>query len=67
MTSYLTTIWKALAGAVASTATSLGTAMADGDLTRAELIVALGAGLIVGGGLVYAAPKNTEPEPPAPF
>ncbi len=59
---------KAVAGAVASavstTLVAIGTAMSDGDLTRTELIVAIGAGLVVGagagGGAVYAAPKNVD-------
>lgn len=52
---------KAIAGFVGSATVALGTAMADGDLTRPEVIVAIGAGLVVGGGLVYAAPANVEP------
>jgi hypothetical protein len=49
---------KAIAGVIGTVTVSLGTAMADGDLTSKEAIVALGAGLVIGGGLVYAAPKN---------
>ena len=49
---------KAIAGIVGTITVSLGTAMADGDLTSKEAIIALGAGLVIGGGLVYAAPKN---------
>ena len=52
------TIYKAIAGAVAAILASAGTAMADGDFTRPEGIIALGAGLVVGAGLVYAAPAN---------
>lgn len=51
---------KAVAGFIGSALTALGTAMADGNITQAELIVALGCGLVVGGGLVYAAPRNAE-------
>jgi hypothetical protein len=51
---------KAIAGIVGTVTVSLGTAMADGDLTSKEAVVALGAGLVIGGGLVYAAPKNAE-------
>lgn len=51
---------KAIAGAIGTVAVSLGTSMADGDVTRAEVIIALGAGLVIGGGLVYAAPKNAD-------
>lgn len=51
-------ISKAIAGAVSASVVALGTAMADGDLTRPEVIVAIGAGLVVGGGAVYAAPAN---------
>ncbi len=51
---------KALAGVISTIGVSLGTAMSDGNLTRAEVIVAIGAGLVIGGGLVYAAPKNAE-------
>lgn len=50
---------KAIAGFVGSVATALGASMADGQLTSAEVIIAVGAGLIVGGGIVYAAPANT--------
>lgn len=52
---------KAVAGFIGSATVALGTAMADGDLTRPEVIVAIGAGLVVGGGLVYVAPANVEP------
>lgn len=66
--SALAPVYKAVAGAIASalstTAVSIGTAMSDGDLTRTEVIIAIGAGLVVGasagGGVVYAAPKNHE-------
>jgi hypothetical protein len=51
---------KAIAGFIGSALTSLGTAMIDGTITQPELIVALGAGLVVGGGLVYAAPRNVQ-------
>ncbi len=54
----LKSISKAIAGALGAAVVALGTAMADGDLTRPEVIVALGAGLVVGGGAVYAAPAN---------
>lgn len=49
---------KAIAGAVGTIVVSAGTAMSDGDFTSKEAIIALGAGLVIGGGLVYAAPKN---------
>lgn len=49
---------KAVAGFVGSALTALGTAMADGNITQPELIAALGGALVVGGGLVYAAPRN---------
>lgn len=49
---------KAIAGFVGSLLSALGTAMADGNLTQAEVLVAVGAGLVIGGGLVYAAPRN---------
>lgn len=58
MSKYLAPFSKAIAGAIGTVTVSLGTAMADGDLTSKEAIVALGAGLVIGGGLVYAAPKN---------
>lgn len=51
---------KAIAGAFGTIVVSLGTAMSDGNLTGSEVIVAVGAGLVIGGGLVYAAPKNAE-------
>jgi hypothetical protein len=51
---------KAIAGIIGTIGVSLGTAMSDGDLTRAEIIVAVGAGLVIGGGLVYAVPNKTE-------
>ncbi len=56
----LASVSKAIAGALGAIAVAAGTAMADGDFTRAEAIIALGAGLVVGGGAVYAAPKNAE-------
>lgn len=49
---------KAIAGFAGSALTALGTAMLDGNLTQPELLTAIGAGLVVGGGLVYAAPRN---------
>lgn len=49
---------KAIAGFIGSALTAFGTAMLDGNLTQAEILVALGAGLVVGGGIVYAAPRN---------
>lgn len=52
---------KAIAGFAGSTLTAIGTAMLDGNLTHAEILTALGAGLVVGGGLVYAAPRNVAP------
>lgn len=52
---------KAIAGFAGATLAALGAAMADGDITRPEVIVAVGAGLVVGGGLVYSAPANIEP------
>lgn len=51
---------KAIAGAFATIAVAIGTAMADGDLTSKEGIIAIGAGLVFGGGLVYAAPRNSD-------
>lgn len=64
----LSTISKAIAGAigggVAAATVALGTAMSDGDLTRPEVIIALGAGLVLAGGavggIVYKAPRNTD-------
>lgn len=56
----LSSISKAIAGALGAIAVSAGTAMSDGDFTRAEAWIAFGAGLVVGGGAVYAAPKNAE-------
>jgi len=53
-------ISKAVAGAVGAIAVSAGTAMADGDFTSKEAWIAFGAGLVVGGGFVYVAPKNAE-------
>lgn len=53
---------KAVAGAIGASTVALGTAMSDGDLTRPEVIVAIGAGLVVGGGAVYAAPANVKPQ-----
>lgn len=65
--SALAPVYKAVAAtiatAVSATAAALGTAMADGDLTRPEVIVAIGAGLVagsLGGGAVYAAPANRD-------
>lgn len=58
MKKYLAPFSKAVAGAAAATLASAGTAMADGDLTRPEIFVAIGAGLVAGSGLVYFAPKN---------
>lgn len=43
-----TTARKALVGGLATIAGAVGTAMADGDLTVPELIVSIGAGLVVG-------------------
>lgn len=54
----LAPVYKAVGGAVSATVVALGTAMADGDLTRPEVIVAIGAGLVVGGGGVYLSPAN---------
>lgn len=51
---------KAVAGFIGSTLSALGTAMADGNITQPEIMVALGAGLVIGGGLVYATPRNVE-------
>lgn len=60
MKSALAPFSKAIAGMVGTITVSLGTAMSDGDLTRPEVVIALGAGLVIGGGLVYAAPKNAD-------
>lgn len=60
MSARLAPVYKAVAGAVSATVVALGTAMADGDLTHPEVIVAIGAGLVVGGGAVYAAPANQD-------
>lgn len=60
MSKFLAPYSKAVAGAFGTIIVSLGTAMSDGDLTGPETIIALGAGLVIGGGLVYAAPKNAE-------
>lgn len=59
MSNSLSPYSKAIAGIVGTVTVSLGTAMADGDLTSKEAIVALGAGLVIGGGLVYVAPRNS--------
>lgn len=58
MKTFLAPYSKAVAGAIGTIVVSLGTAMSDGNLTKPEVIIALGAGLVIGGGLVYAAPKN---------
>lgn len=49
---------KAIAGFIGTTIAGLGNAMLDGNITQTEAFVALGAGLVLGGGLVYAAPRN---------
>lgn len=49
-------IRKALTGFVGAVGAGLGTAMADGDLTRPECIVALGAGILAGTA-VYRIPN----------
>ncbi|VXC21600.1 hypothetical protein [Aeromicrobium sp. 9AM] len=62
----LAPISKAIAGATAggvcATVVALGTAMADGDLTGKESVVAIGAGLVLAGGavggIVYRSPAN---------
>jgi hypothetical protein len=41
-------IRKAIAGAVATALGALGTALLDGDLTQAETLASLGAGLVAG-------------------
>lgn len=60
MSNALAPFSKAIAGAVGTIVVSLGTAMSDGNLTGSEVIIAVGAGLVIGGGLVFAAPKNIE-------
>lgn len=49
---------KAIAGFIGAAITALGTAMTDGGITQPEIIAAIGLGLVAGGGLVYAAPRN---------
>lgn len=52
-------IAKAIAGAAAAAfASGLSNAMADGNLTGPETVVALGLGLGAGA-VVYLSPKNT--------
>ena len=48
---------KAIAAVVGTFVGGVGTAMADGNITQAELIVACGAAL-VGAGAVLVAPAN---------
>jgi len=50
----LKTYGKALTAAVGTLLGGLGTAMADGDLSRPECFVAAGAALVVGGAAIYA-------------
>ena len=49
---------KALLALAFATAAALGTAMLDGDLTTAEALASLGAGLVTGAG-TYAIPNRT--------
>lgn len=49
---------KAIAGFIGAAITALGTAMADGNITQPEVVAAVGLGLVAGGGIVYAAPRN---------
>lgn len=52
-------ISKAIAGGLVGALTALGTALIDGAVTPAEWVsVALAA--IIGSGIVYAAPANTD-------
>lgn len=48
---------KATAAFVLAAGGAIGTSMLDGVLTREELVVALGVGLVAAAG-VYATPKN---------
>jgi hypothetical protein len=54
------TYGKAITAAVGTLLGALGAAMADGDITRPECIVAAGAALVVGGAAVYAPYRPTE-------
>jgi hypothetical protein len=53
----LTTIRKAIAAAGFGLVGALGAAMVDGNLTTAEVVTALGVGLVAGAG-VYAIPND---------
>lgn len=47
---------KAITGAVAAGLTAIGTAMADGNITQAELVTGAGAALVAGA-LVLGVPN----------
>jgi len=53
------TYGKALTAFVGTLAGALGTAMADGDITRPECLAAAGAALVIGGATVYAPYQPT--------
>ncbi len=60
---YSKAVWAAVSGGVLAFLAAVGGAMADGDLTRAEVVIAIGAGVVAlaaTGGVVYGSPKNRE-------
>ncbi len=59
----LSTIRKALAAAAFASVAGLGAALADGDLTGPEALIALGLGLTAGAA-VYQIPNAVPIEPP---
>lgn len=58
----LLTYGKALTAAVGSAVVGVGIAMGDGDLTKPEVLVAIGGGLVVGFGAVFAPYRPTGAE-----
>lgn len=54
------TFGKAITATVGTAVTGLGVAMIDGDLTRTEGIAALGAGIVVGFGAIWAPYRPTK-------
>lgn len=54
-------IRKAIAAAGFAAAAALGTALLDGDVTTAELLASVGAGLIAGAG-TWSIPNRPPPD-----
>lgn len=60
---YSKAVWGAASAGILATVAAFGTALADGDLTGRETAIAIGAGLVVLGGVgsaVAKSPKNAE-------